>query len=59
MLHAALSDEELARRRAAWHAPPLSADHGLLLKYAYTVSSASEGCVTDAIPHPAAHGMPA
>ena len=45
-----LSDQELADRRAAWSAPPLKADHGILLKYAHTVSSASEGCVTDTFP---------
>ena len=45
-----LSDQELAARRLAWSAPPLKADHGILLKYAHTVSSASEGCVTDAFP---------
>ena len=45
-----LSDQELAQRRATWIAPPLKADHGILLKYAHTVSSASEGCVTDAYP---------
>ena len=41
-----LSDEELASRRASWKAPerPVS---GILKKYRYTVSSASEGCVTD------------
>ena len=41
-----LSDEELATRRAAWQAPdrPVS---GILKKYRHTVSSASEGCVTD------------
>ena len=43
-----LSDQELADRRAVWSAPPLKADHGILLKYAHMVSSASEGCVTDA-----------
>ena len=41
-----LSDEELATRRASWQAPdrPVS---GILKKYRHTVSSASEGCVTD------------
>lgn len=42
-----LSDEELAARRAAWTMPPLRATQGILRKYAMTVSSASEGCVTD------------
>lgn len=42
-----LTDEELSARRARWEAPPLNATQGILYKYAYTVSSASEGCVTD------------
>ncbi len=42
-----LSDEEIDRRRRQWQAPPLSAENGLLRKYARTVSSASQGCVTD------------
>ena len=42
-----VSDGELARRRAAWTEPALKADRGLLLKYARTVGTASEGCVTD------------
>jgi len=43
-----VSDEELARRRAAWQAPPPKFTKGVLYKYYKTVSSASEGCVTDA-----------
>jgi dihydroxy-acid dehydratase len=43
----ALSDEELARRRAAWQAPPFKATRGTLYKYIKTVKTASEGCVTD------------
>jgi dihydroxy-acid dehydratase len=39
--------EELAKRRAAWTAPPLKATRGVLAKYIRTVKSASEGCVTD------------
>jgi dihydroxy-acid dehydratase len=38
---------ELARRRAAWEAPPLLATRGTLFKYVRSVRSASEGCVTD------------
>ncbi len=48
-LDVALSDEELAKRRAAQTLPPLKATSGYLYKYAKTVSSASEGCVTDKI----------
>jgi dihydroxy-acid dehydratase len=43
----ALSDEELARRRAAFAAPPLKFTRGTLYKYFKNVKSASEGCVTD------------
>ena len=48
-LHLHVSDEELAKRRAAQTLPPLKATSGYLYKYAKTVSSASEGCVTDKI----------
>lgn len=44
-----LTDEQIAQRRAKWTAPALRAENGLLRKYAHTVSSASEGCVTDKI----------
>ncbi|KAL7415467.1 dihydroxy-acid dehydratase [Mrakia frigida] len=43
-----VSDEELARRRAEWVAPPLKVSQGALYKYTKTVSDASHGCVTDA-----------
>ncbi|MBD1208848.1 MAG: dihydroxy-acid dehydratase [Ignavibacteria bacterium] len=46
-LEVALSDAEIAKRRAAQTLPPLKATSGYLYKYAKTVSSASEGCVTD------------
>ncbi len=42
-----ISDEELQTRHNKWIAPPLKANRGVLYKYAKTVSSASEGCVTD------------
>jgi dihydroxy-acid dehydratase len=42
-----LSDDELARRRRAWVAPPAKATSGVLAKYVRLVKSASEGCVTD------------
>lgn len=42
-----VSDEELTKRKAAWVQPPLKHEKGILYKYAKTVSSASEGCVTD------------
>ncbi len=42
-----VSEEELTKRRADWKQPELKATRGVLYKYAKTVSSASEGCVTD------------
>ncbi|WP_425237196.1 dihydroxy-acid dehydratase [Ulvibacterium sp.] len=44
-----LSDEELKQRRAHWKQPELKVKRGSLYKYAKTVSSASQGCVTDEI----------
>jgi dihydroxy-acid dehydratase len=41
-----ISDEELAYRRSEWKQPALKATKGLLYKYAKTVSTAAEGCVT-------------
>ncbi len=49
LLEARLSAEEIEQRRRDWKQPPLNAESGLLRKYARTVSSASEGCVTDEI----------
>lgn len=45
-IEVALSEVEIEKRRANWKKPdsPVS---GILKKYRYTVSSASEGCVTD------------
>ncbi len=42
-----LSDEILSKRRKNWKEPALKHQKGILYKYAKTVSSASEGCVTD------------
>lgn len=42
-----ISEDELKTRRDQWTAPPLKVKSGVLYKYAKTVSSASEGCVTD------------
>ena len=42
-----LTDQELTQRRAQWKTPELKHKKGILFKYANTVSSASEGCVTD------------
>jgi dihydroxy-acid dehydratase len=43
----ALSEQELAKRKAAWKAPALKSTRGTLFKYIKNVKSASEGCVTD------------
>ena len=42
-----ISDEELAKRKANWKKPESPIRQGVLLKYMRSVSSASEGCVTD------------
>ncbi|MFY0594554.1 dihydroxy-acid dehydratase [Roseivirga sp.] len=42
-----VSDEVIEMRRALWKSPALKVKAGVLKKYAKTVSSASEGCVTD------------
>ncbi len=42
-----ISEEEMASRKAKWQAPPLKFKKGILFKYAKSVASASEGCVTD------------
>ncbi|MEZ7496774.1 dihydroxy-acid dehydratase [Leeuwenhoekiella aequorea] len=42
-----VTEEELAKRKEKWVAPKLKFERGVLYKYAKTVSSASEGCVTD------------
>ncbi|EJN25424.1 dihydroxy-acid dehydratase [Pseudomonas sp. GM78] len=43
----AVSDSELAKRKATWVRPESKYKRGVLAKYAKTVSSASEGAVTD------------
>jgi dihydroxy-acid dehydratase len=43
----ALSDLEIENRKKNWEAPALKFNKGVLYKYARTVSSASQGCVTD------------
>ena len=42
-----VSEADLAERKAAWSAPAPRFTKGVLYKYMKTVSSASEGCVTD------------
>ncbi len=42
-----VSDAELAKRKAAWVQPELKFKKGVLYKYARSVSSAAQGCVTD------------
>ena len=43
----AISDDELARRKAGWTMPAYKATRGTLYKYIKAVKSAAEGCVTD------------
>ncbi|SRR5579871_111893 len=42
-----ISEEEIAKRKAAWKQPALKATNGILYKYAKYVKNAAEGCVTD------------
>lgn len=42
-----LDEEEVNRRKAAWSPKPPRVHRGILYKYSQSVSSASEGCVTD------------
>ncbi len=42
-----VDDAVIQSRRAAWKQPALKASKGLLYKYAKTVASAAEGCITD------------
>ncbi|WP_435261922.1 dihydroxy-acid dehydratase [Tenacibaculum sp. nBUS_03] len=42
-----VSENELKERKSKWVAPPLKVNRGVLYKYAKTVASASNGCVTD------------
>ncbi len=46
-INAKLTKKEIKTRKAAWQPRPLTAETGILKKYAMTVSTASEGCVTD------------
>jgi dihydroxy-acid dehydratase len=47
LLRLEVSDEELARRRAAWTPPAARYTRGVLAKYARVVSSSAIGAVTD------------
>ena len=47
LLSLKVSNEEIARRKAAWKKPALKVTKGVLFKYAASVKDASEGCVTD------------
>ena len=43
-----VSENEIAQRRKNWKQPALKATKGILYKYAKQVTTAAEGCVTDA-----------
>jgi len=45
-LNVELSDDEIAKRLAAWQPPAPRYETGVFAKYAKLVSSASEGAVT-------------
>jgi dihydroxy-acid dehydratase len=47
LLNLNVADDELARRRAAWTAPPPRYTRGVLAKFAFNASSASSGAVLD------------
>ena len=47
LLELKVSDKELENRREKWVKPDLKTNRGVLYKYAMSVSSASEGCITD------------
>lgn len=47
IIDADVSEEEWARRKANWVAPPYKVNRGTLYKYIKNVQSASKGCVTD------------
>ena len=47
LLELKVSVEELNNRREKWIKPDLKIKRGVLYKYAMSVSSASEGCITD------------
>ncbi|MDR6940386.1 dihydroxy-acid dehydratase [Mucilaginibacter pocheonensis] len=49
-INVVLSNEEIAARRAAWQQPALKVTKGVLYRYAKTVTTAAEGCVTDEMP---------
>lgn len=46
-INAELTEAEIKKRKALWKEPSPKHTKGILYKYAKTVSSASEGCVTD------------
>ena len=45
-----VTKSELTARQKNWTPPPLKAHSGVLLRYARTVATASQGCVTDIFP---------
>ena len=47
LLQLNVPDDELAKRRAAWKQPKPRFTKGLLAKYAYLVSTATKGAITD------------
>ena len=46
-LHVDIAGEELAKRKENWQAPEARYKKGVMAKYARSVSSASEGAITN------------
>ena len=45
-----IEDDEIQERKKNWKQPALKATKGVLFKYARSVATAAEGCVTDEVP---------
>ncbi len=43
-----VKEDEILERKKSWKQPALKATKGVLYKYAKSVTTAAEGCVTDA-----------
>jgi len=47
LIEVEISEAEKDERRKKWQEPPLKVQRGVLYRYAISVSSASQGCITD------------
>jgi dihydroxy-acid dehydratase len=57
-LHLDVPEAELARRRAAWVAPPPAATRGYVSMYIKTVTQSNEGCDLKFLEGASGHGVP-